>query len=94
MLKASKRYGTLLTVGPRLKKLIGTGYGAGLLWSENYPDQEDATSDGRGAFQHTREWIETASLEKVFDLWLRGHNLIGYAGLLLNVTTAFRKIVK
>lgn len=94
MLTKSEMYGTKLTVGPRLKKLLGTRFGEELLWSERYPDQEYATQDGRGEFQKTREWIETASLEDLFDLWCRGQNLIGFAGLLLDATTVFRRVVK
>lgn len=94
MLKKSEKFGTVLTVGPRLKKLIRAGYGDRLLWSEGFPDQEESTNDGRGRFQQTREWIETASLEKVFDLYLRGHNLMGYAEIMLEATTVFRRVVK
>ena len=94
MLKKSLKYGTTLTAGPRLKKLIRAGYGDGLLWSENYPDQEEATQDGRGEFQKTREWIETASLEDLFDLWCRGQNLMGYARVLLKAATVFRRVAK
>ena len=94
MLEKSEKFGTVLTIGPRLQKLIDAGVGRKLLWSENYPNQEEATPDGRGEFQRTREWIETASLEQVFDLWLRGNNLIGYAQLLLDTTAAFRKIIR
>ena len=94
MLKKSVKYGTPLTVGPRLKKLIKAGYGDRLLWSESYPDQEEPTQDGRGEFQKTREWIETASLENLFDLWCRGCNLVGFAGTLLKATTVFRRVVK
>jgi hypothetical protein len=94
MLDKSEKFGTVLTVGPRLKKLIDAGVGRDLLWSEDYPTQEDAAIDGRGEFQHTREWIETASLEKVFDLWCRGNNLIGYAELLLHATAEFRKVYR
>jgi len=94
MLTKSEKFGTVLTVGPRLQKLLDEGLGLTLLWSEDYPDQEEATPDGRGEFQHTREWIETASLEKVFDLWCRGHNLIGFSYLLLDSTKKFREIIK
>lgn len=94
MLKKSQKFGTVLTVGPRLKKLLAEGFGEGLLWSERFPDQEKASRDGRGEFQNTREWLETASLEDVFDLWCRGQNLVGYARLLLDVTKAFRRICK
>jgi hypothetical protein len=94
MLTKSEKFGTVLTVGPRLQKLLDEGLGLTLLWSEDYPNQEEITSDGRGEFQHTREWIETAPLEKVFDLWCRGHNLIGFSYLLLDATKKFREIVK
>ena len=94
MLTKSLKYGTTLTVGPRLKKFIKAGYGGGLLWEENYPDQEEPTHDGRGEFQRTREWIEKASLEDLFDLWCRGQNLMGFAGTLLRATTDFRRVVK
>ena len=94
MLDKSEKFGTVLTVGPKLRKMLDSGFGYGLLWSENYPDQEDSTADGRGEFQRTREWIETASLERVFDLWCRGKNLIGYAQTLLDATTAFKKVFK
>jgi hypothetical protein len=94
MLNKSMKFGTVLTVGPRLQKLLDAGVGLRLLWSEDYPDQEEATADGRGEFQRTREWIETASLEKVFDLWCRGNNLIGYAPSLLIVVPLFVKICK
>lgn len=93
MLKKSELYGTTLTVGPRLKKLSEAGY-SDILWSENYPEQEKPTRDGVGEFQKTREWIETAPLEEVFDLWCRGHNLIGYAGLLLKSTDVFKRVCK
>lgn len=72
MLEKSEKFGTDLTIGPRLKKFVDAGYGYDLLWAENWPEQEEATNDGRGEFQRRREWIETASLEDVFDLWLRG----------------------
>jgi hypothetical protein len=88
-----QKFGTDLTVGPRLKRLIAAGLGD-VLWEEHYPDQEKPTRDGRGEFQHTREWIETAPLEDVFDLWLRGKNLIGFAGTLLHATDKFKKICK
>jgi hypothetical protein len=94
MIENSKLYGTKLTVGPRLKKLLRERYGYELLWEEKYPDQENPTSDGRGEFQNTREWIETAKLEDVFDLWLRGRNLVGYSGLLLHAVTTFRKVIR
>jgi hypothetical protein len=94
MLNKSTKFGTVLTVGPRLQKLLDAGVGLRLLWSEDYPDHEEATADGRGEFQRTREWIETASLEKVFDLWCRGNNLIGYAHTLLYATAEFRKVYK
>jgi len=94
MLSKSEKYGTVLTIGPRLKKLIAAGYGNALLWSEKYPDQEESTPDGRGEFQKTREWVETASLEQVFDLWCRGQNLIGFANLLLDAAASFRQIVR
>ncbi len=94
MLTKSEKYGTILTVGPRLQALLDAGWGHGLLWSEEYPDQEEPTRDGRGDFQRTREWIETASVTDVFDLWCRGHNLIGYAQTLLDATETFRRIVK
>lgn len=94
MLKKSKKYGTVLTVGPRLQKLLDANVGHNLLWSEDHPGLEEPTLDGRGEFQRTREWIETASLERVFDLWCRGNNLIGYADTLLRATDAFRKIIK
>lgn len=51
-------------------------------------------SDGRGQFQRTREWVETATLEQLFDLWCWGHNLMGHAAMLLDATAAFRRIVK
>jgi hypothetical protein len=92
MLNKSEKFGTELTIGPRLQKLLDTGIGHTLLWNEDYPDQEEPTSDGRGRFQYTREWIETASLDKLFDLWCRGHNLLGYAELLLTATREFRKV--
>lgn len=94
MLDKSVKFGTVLTGGPRLKKFIQAGYGHSLLWSENYPDQERETSDGRGEFQRTRDWIETSSLEDVFDLWCRGQNLVGFASTLLNATAAFKRIIK
>lgn len=94
MLEKSEKFGTVLTVGPKLRKLLDAGVGYKLLWEEDYPDQENATPDGRGEFQHTREWIEAASLEDVFDLWCRGNNLIGYAGTLLRATTAFKRIYR
>jgi hypothetical protein len=94
MLKKSEKYGTVLTVGPRLKKLIRSGHADELLWSEIYPDQEEATRDGRGEFQRTREWVESASLEEVFDLWCRGNNLIGYSRKLLRATEVFRKVAR
>lgn len=94
MLNKSEKFGTVLTVGPRLQKLLDAGVGYRLLWSEDYPDQEESTPDGRGEFQRIREWIETESLERVFDLWCRGNNLIGYSQLLLNATKDFRKIIK
>ena len=92
MLQKSSKYGTVLTVGPRLKKFIAAGYGDGLLWGENYPDQEEPTQNGRGEFQKTREWIERARLEQLFDLWCRGHNLIGYAQTMLRAVPIFRRI--
>lgn len=94
MLRTSEKFGTALTIGPRLQKLLDVGLGEGLLWEEKYPDQEKPTPDGRGEFQRTREWVETASLENVFDLWLRGNNLIGYAYILLRATTEFQRIWK
>lgn len=94
MLEKSEKFGTVLTIGPRLQKLKDAHLASSLLWKENYPDQEQATSDGRGEFQWTREWVETASLEKVFDLWCRGHNLIGYSEMLLDATKKFRLIYK
>jgi hypothetical protein len=94
MLQKSQKFGTTLTIGPRLQALIDQGLGLGLLWEENYPDQEESTSDGRGEFQRTREWIEKATLTQVFDLWLRGHNLIGYSSLLLDATKIFQKVIK
>lgn len=92
MLEKSQKFGTVLIVGPRLKKFLAAGVGESLLWRERYPGQEQASRDGRGEFQNTREWIETASLEGVFDLWCRGQNLIDYARILLDVTKAFRRI--
>ena len=92
MLNKSKKYGTVLTVGPRLKRLIKCGLEDDLLWGEKYPEQEEPTEDGSGEFQHTRLWIEKASLEVVFDLWCRGQNLIGYSELLLDATEQFRRI--
>ena len=94
MLAKSEKFGTMLTVGKRLKKLLDDGVGYRLLWSEDYPDQEESTPDGRGEFQHTREWIEKASLEDIFDLWLRGNNLIGYAPSILRATKVFREVCK
>lgn len=92
MLKKSEKFGTILTVGPRLKRLIAAGIGSSILWDEHYPDQERPTQDGRGEFQHTREWLETASLEDVFDLWCRGQNLIGYADTILEVCAIFKRV--
>ena len=94
MLEKSEKFGTVLTIGPRLQALLDTGYGRGLLWREDYPDQEESTADGCGEFQHQREWIEGASLEDVFDLWCRGQNLINYAYTLLDATQVFRSIIK
>jgi hypothetical protein len=94
MIKKSQLFGTQLTVGPRLKKFIRSGYGDPLLWEEGYPDQEEATADGRGEFQRTREWIEKAPLEDVFDLWCRGQNLCGFADTILKTVKTFRRIVK
>lgn len=94
MLEKSTKYGTILTVGPRLRKLIRAGVASDLLWSENYPDQEEPTQDERGEFQRTREWIEVAPLEDLFDLWCRGNNLIGYAGKLLRAAEVFRKVAR
>lgn len=93
MLSKSSKYGTALSIGPRLKKFIETGYGHELLWGENYPDQEKETPDGRGEFQMIREWIEVASLEDVFDLWRRGYNLAGFSCVLLRAAAEFRRIV-
>ncbi len=92
MLEKSEKFGAVLTVGPRLKKFISAGYADSILWDEDYPDQEEATADGRGRFQHTREWLETASLEDVFDLWLRGQNLIGYADTILEAVPVFKRV--
>lgn len=94
MLQKSDKFGTILTVGPRLKRLMSAGMGDSVLWDEAYPDQEKPTRDGRGEFQHTREWIETANLEEVFDLWCRGQNLVGYAGTILEACAVFKKIFK
>ena len=94
MLTRSKKFGTVLSVGPRLGRLANVGLADDLLWEERYPDQEKPSSDGKGEFQQTREWIETAPLELVFDLWCRGHNLIGYARSLLYATSEFRKAFK
>lgn len=92
MLKKSEKFGTRLTVGTKLKRLARMGLADELLWEEKYPEQEKETRDGRGKFQHTREWIEKASLEQVFDLWCRGRNLIGFAGIMLRATKNFRKV--
>lgn len=93
MLKSSVKFGTELTVGPRLQKLVDAGY-SNILWEENYPNQEDATNDGRGQFQHTRESIEIATLSEVFDLWCRGQDLSGYSDMLLHATATFRKAIE
>lgn len=92
MLEKSEKFGTVLTVGPRLKRFIAAGMKEQLLWGEKYPGQEEATADGRGEFQRTREWIETASLEDVFDLWCRGQNLIGYAETILDAVKVFNRV--
>lgn len=92
MLTKSEKFGTVLTVGPRLKRFIEMGYAHRLLWSEDYPDQEEKTPDGRGEFQKTREWIETAPLDEVFDLWLRGQNLSGFSEILLRAVPVFTKV--
>lgn len=94
MLDKSEKFGTVLTIGPRLKKFINAGYGNELLWAERFPGQESDTSDGRGEFQNTRELIETAPLEWIFDLWLRGNNLLRYSEVLLKATADFRRIVR
>lgn len=94
MLDKSQKFGTVLTVGPRLKRLTNAGFGDSLLWEENYPDQEKPTADGRGEFQWTREWVETADLEDVFDLWCRGQNLIGFADTLLEACDVFKRICR
>jgi hypothetical protein len=92
MLEKSEKFGTVLTVGPRLQKLIDADVGEDLLWGEDYPEQEKETRDGRGEFQMIREEIETDSLERVFDLWCRGENLLEYAERLLFATQEFRKV--
>jgi len=94
MLKKSEKFGTELIVGPRLKKFIRAGYGDALLWKEKYPTHEYATNDGRGEFWHTREMIENETLEKVFDLYLRGQDLMGFSEKLLKATKEFRRICK
>jgi|SRR5271157_322725 len=94
MLKKSQRFGTALTVGPRLQQFIDAGYGDSLLWSEGWPDQEEETHDGRGEFQRTRLWIESAPLEQLFDLWCRGNNLIGYAGTILGAVKTFHRVFR
>lgn len=92
MLKKSVKFGTKLTIGPRLKAFAKLDIADQLLWEENHPNQEEPTNDGRGEFQRTREWIETATIEQVFDLWCRGQNLMGYAETLLDVTSTFRQV--
>lgn len=92
MLKKSKKFGTVLTVGPRLKKFIAADLGDAILWSENYPEQEKPTHDGRGEFQHTREWIETAPLDALFDVWCRGQDFVGYADTILETVEVFNRI--
>lgn len=94
MLDKSAKFRTVLTIGPRLRKFQKAGLAEQLLWEEQYPDQEGETRDGRGDFQRTREWIEQAPLQEVFDLWCRGQNLIGYSALLLDATAAFRSICR
>lgn len=72
----------------RLKQLEKEGLLRELLWEERYPDQEPRP----GYFKWHREWLETAPLEEVVDLWLRGQNLIGFAGKMIHGIETLREI--
>ena len=76
-------------LGSRGRALRKIGILSEILWSERYPDQE-----GPGEFVRTRKWLETASLEGVFDLWCRGQNLIGFAEYILRRVDQIRKVCK
>jgi hypothetical protein len=70
------------------QKLNELGLLQDIMWHERYKE------DRPGEFQRDRSRLENESVEEVFDRWLRGHNIMGYAGTIMSVLDDIRKVVK
>lgn len=79
---------TKLMLGPRGKRLQKAGLIRSLLWRERY--KEEYT----GYFQEQRDWLETASVVGILDLWCRGNNLIGFTDSIIDAVDGIRKACK
>jgi hypothetical protein len=74
--------------GKRAKRLKRLGIYEEVMWHEGYREERE------GQFKQEREALETESLERVFDRWLRGQNLSGFSAIILRRVEQLKKVTK